>query len=158
MAGAATTCGSSRPGSTTADRKPRGVWTGLRCWNVRSRTSLLSWPNYDGPDERRRWRPTRGWSAKRRQRSSRWVAMTIVPRNGKFGVKVWDPGQKHYRWVGSFDTQAEAAQAERDATLKPGKDVPTVEQWGRIWLSDYARPAPATRQVYRQAVKVIAAE
>ncbi len=84
--------------------------------------------------------------------------MTIIPRNGKFGVKVWDSGQKRYRWVGSYDTEAEAAQSERDATLKPGKDVPTVEQWGRIWLSDYARPAPATRQVYRQAVNAIAAE
>ena len=84
--------------------------------------------------------------------------MTIVPRNGKFGVKVWDSEQKRYRWIGSFETEAEAAQSERDAALKPGRDVPTVEQWGRIWLSDYARPAPATRQVYRQAVKVIAAE
>jgi integrase len=81
--------------------------------------------------------------------------MTLVPRNGKFGVKVWDRGQKRYRWLGSFDTEAEALRAERDANLQPGKDAPTVEQWGRIWLSDYARPAPATRLVYRQAVKVI---
>jgi integrase len=78
--------------------------------------------------------------------------MTIVPRNGKFGVKVWDSGQKRYRWIGSYDTEAEAAQAERDASLKPGKDVPTVEQWGRVWLSDYAREAPSTQRSYRYAV------
>src|ERR1022692_2403791 len=81
--------------------------------------------------------------------------MTIVPRNGKFGVKVWDSGQKRYRWIGSFDTEVEAAQSERDATLKPGKDVPTVEQWGRVWLSDYAREAPSTQRSYRYAVQQI---
>ena len=57
--------------------------------------------------------------------------MTIIPRNGKFGVKVWDPGRKRYRWVGSFDTEAEAIRAEADANLQPGRDVPTVEQWVR---------------------------
>ena len=81
--------------------------------------------------------------------------MTIVPRNGKFGVKVWDSGQKRYRWIGSFDTEVEAAQSQRDATLKPGKDVPTVKQWGRVWLSDYAREAPSTQRSYRYAVKQI---
>lgn len=30
-----------------------------------------------------------------------------------------------------------------------------MEQWGRIWLTDYARDAPATQQVYAQAVKSI---
>ena len=83
--------------------------------------------------------------------------MTIIPRNGKFGVKVWDPGQRHYRWIGSFGTQGEAAEAERDATLKPGTDVPTIEQWGRVWLSDYAREAPATQRSYRYAVEQITA-
>lgn len=81
--------------------------------------------------------------------------MTIIPRNGRFGVKVWDRGQKRYRWLGSFDTEAEALRVEADARLRPGKDSPTVEQWGRIWLSDYARPAAATRLVYRQAVNAI---
>jgi integrase len=81
--------------------------------------------------------------------------MTIVPRNGKFGVKVWEPGRQRYRWIGSFDTEAEATQAERDATLKPGKKVPTVEQWGRAWLSDYAREARSTQRSYRYAVAQI---
>ncbi len=81
--------------------------------------------------------------------------MTIVARKGRFGVKVWDQGAKRYRWVGSFDTEAEARLAEADALPQPTHASPTVEQWGRIWLTDYARDAAATRQVYAQAVKWI---
>ncbi len=83
--------------------------------------------------------------------------MTIVRRNGRFGVKVWDPGAKRYRWIGSYSTETEARQAETDAALSPRDASPTVAQWGKIWLSDYAREAPATRQVYRQAVKAVTA-
>ena len=84
--------------------------------------------------------------------------MTIIPRGDRFGVKVWDRGRKRYRWVGSFDAEDSAIQAERDANLQPGKDMPTVGQWGRIWLSDYARNAAATRLVYKQAVNAIKKE
>jgi integrase len=82
--------------------------------------------------------------------------LTIVARKGRFGVKVWDQGAKRYHWVGSFDTEAAARLAEADALPKPTHASPTVEQWGRIWLTDYARDAAATRQVYAQAVKSIA--
>jgi hypothetical protein len=81
--------------------------------------------------------------------------LTIVPRNDRFGVKVWDRCEKQYRWVGSFDTEAEARLAEADALPQPSNRSPTVEQWGRIWLTDYARDAPATQLVYAQAVKSI---
>lgn len=84
--------------------------------------------------------------------------MTIVPRGTRFGVKVWDPGQRRYRWIGTYATETEAIQAERDATLRPGRDIPTVEQWARIWLSDYARPAPATQRSYRYASDRIRAD
>ena len=33
--------------------------------------------------------------------------------------------------------------------------MPTVEQWGRVWLSDYAREAPSTQRSYRYAVEQI---
>ena len=46
-------------------------------------------------------------------------------------------------------------QAEADAQFRPGRDSPTIEQWGRVWLSDYARESPGTRLVYKQAVKTI---
>ncbi|HEY7830916.1 MAG TPA: site-specific integrase [Solirubrobacteraceae bacterium] len=81
--------------------------------------------------------------------------MTIIPRGDRFGVKVWDRGKKRYRWVGSFDTEAEARQVESDASLKPGRDLYTVEQWARIWLSDYVRPAKSTQETYRYDVDKI---
>jgi integrase len=84
--------------------------------------------------------------------------VTIIPRNGTYGVKVWDRGLKRYRWVGSFETEAEAVRAEQDATLKPERHAPSVEQWGRVWLSDYAREAPATQRSYRYAVEQIKAK
>lgn len=84
--------------------------------------------------------------------------MTLVPRGTKWGVKVWDAGKRRYRWIGTFATEAEAISAERDATVRPGGETPTVEQWARIWLSDYARPAPATQQTYRYAVEQIKRE
>ena len=58
--------------------------------------------------------------------------MTIVPRNGRFGVKVWDRCEKRYRWIGSFDTEAEASLAEADALPQPNHRSPTIEQWGRV--------------------------
>lgn len=81
--------------------------------------------------------------------------MTIIPRGDKFGVKVWDKGKAKYRWVGTFPTEGDAEAAEKaEATLQKGH-VPTVEEWIRIWLSDYARPAESTRQTYRCAAKQI---
>lgn len=84
--------------------------------------------------------------------------MTIVKRGDSWGVKVWDAGRKRYRWVGSYRTEAEAKRAESDASLRPLRDTPSVEQWARVWLSDYARPSAATRMVYRQEATKISSE
>lgn len=85
--------------------------------------------------------------------STRDVADTS---HGRFGAKIWNPGRKGYRWLGTFDTEAAARQAESDAKLKPGAEMPTVKQWARIWLSDYARPAASTQATYRYATQRIA--
>jgi integrase len=84
--------------------------------------------------------------------------MTIVHRKGTFGVKVWDPGRRHYRWVGSFESREEAVHAEQDANAIAARETPTVAQWGRVWLSDYARAAASTQRTYRYAVKQITSE
>lgn len=81
--------------------------------------------------------------------------MTLIHRNSRWGVKVWNQGQRKYVWVGTFSSEQEALQAEADATLKPGKDTPTVQQWGRVWLSDYPRAAASTQRTYRYAVEQI---
>jgi integrase len=81
----------------------------------------------------------------------------IIKRNGRWGVRVCEPGGRR-RWLGTFDTPELAKRAEEDWTLKPGRRAPTVEQWSRVWLVDYARDAPATRRTYRYSVKQIVAE
>lgn len=83
--------------------------------------------------------------------------MTIIPRGDRHGVKIWDPTRRGYRWVGTFDTREQAEQAEREASGTP-RETGSVDQWGRVWLADYSRPAPATRRTYRYAVDQITAK
>jgi integrase len=84
--------------------------------------------------------------------------VTIIERRGRYGVKAWDSTSKSYRWLGTTTT-LEAAQAlEREHKVRSGQATPSVREWAQIWLSDYARPAPATRMVYRQAAKRITSE
>jgi integrase len=83
---------------------------------------------------------------------------TIVERNGRYGVKVWERGRGAYRWLGTRSTREAAEQLISDALVKSGSTEPTVSDWARIWLSDYSRPSGATRMVYRQAVNRISRE
>jgi integrase len=83
--------------------------------------------------------------------------MTLVKRGSRWGVRVREPGG-HQRWLGTFDTRELAEQAEADWTLRPGRIAPTVAHWGRVWLTDYARDAAATRRTYAYAVKQITDE
>lgn len=84
--------------------------------------------------------------------------MTIIPRGDRYGVKVWDAGKHGYRWIGTYLTEDAAIDAERAATLRPGKDMPTVAEWARIWLADYPRAAAATRRTYLYATVQIAGD
>lgn len=81
--------------------------------------------------------------------------MTLVPRNGRWGVKIWNPGRGGYKWVGTFATEGEALLAEEATRVGGGKEVPTVEVWARVWLSDYPRPGEQTRRTYRYAIDQI---
>src|ERR1700759_5347754 len=77
--------------------------------------------------------------------------MAIVRRGDKYGVRVWVDGR--HRWLGTFATRAEAKRAEASATVQPiAGSTMTVEQWARIWLERYARPAAATRRTYGYAI------
>jgi integrase len=77
----------------------------------------------------------------------------IVKRSGSFGVSVYDPSTKWKRWVGTFPTQREAREAEREAAShrRVGSKVSCAEFASR-WLIDYARPAAATRRTYSYAL------
>jgi hypothetical protein len=84
--------------------------------------------------------------------------MAVRRRGTKWTVKVYDPGAPgKQRWIGSFDTEAEAVDAERAATLgiAPSARARTIRDWSMVWLHDYARPAPATQRTYRYAVERI---
>jgi integrase len=69
-------------------------------------------------------------------------------------------GAGRQRWIGTFDTEAEADDAERAATLgiAPSARARTIEDWSIVWLRDYNRPALSTRRTYRFAVERINAD
>lgn len=74
----------------------------------------------------------------------------------RYGVRVYRDGK--YKWLGTFDTEAEAKLEEQRATLNPRRERLTVEQWADIWLRDYARPGKNTRRNYSYGAKKIVAE
>src|SRR3954447_24501329 len=84
--------------------------------------------------------------------------MAIRRRGDKWTVKVYDPAAPgRQRWVGTFDTPGEAADAERAATLgiAPSARARTIRDWSMVWLRDYARPALSTQRTYSSAVERI---
>ncbi len=78
----------------------------------------------------------------------------IFERNGKWCVAVYDPTLKRKRWVGTFASSREARRAEREASQKRmSLSRITCAEFVELWLSDYARDAPATRRTYKYALK-----
>jgi integrase len=77
----------------------------------------------------------------------------IKKRGAAYGVSVYDPALKRKRWVGTFETLREAREAERDASRRRGTLARiTCGEFVDRWLTDYARPAPATRRTYTYAL------
>jgi hypothetical protein len=82
----------------------------------------------------------------------------IERRGNKHTVRVWNRAQRKMVWVGTYDSRAEAQDAEARATLKPRRGAPiAVRQWAEMWRSDYARPAAATQRNYCYGTERIAA-
>jgi integrase len=74
----------------------------------------------------------------------------IVKRGNKYGVRIWSKAEQKMLWLGTFDSRQEAKDAQARATLKPRRSRPiTVADWSAVWLSDYVRPAAATRSNYK---------
>jgi integrase len=78
----------------------------------------------------------------------------IVSRKGKYGVSVYDKTLGRKRWVGTYRTQREAREAEREALRSSGaRGSETCGDFARRWLTDYPREAAASRKTYRYAIK-----
>jgi hypothetical protein len=78
----------------------------------------------------------------------------IRKRAGGYGVAVYDSVAKRKRWVGTFSTLREAREAERLAAASPaarGND--SCAAVAERWLTDNARPAPASQRTYRYALQ-----
>lgn len=81
----------------------------------------------------------------------------IVPRNGRFGVRVYLGGGK-YEWLGMRDTEEEALLLEAEARVgrRQSGGKYTVAQWGDRWLKLHvAKKEASTRRTYHYAVQQI---
>ena len=78
----------------------------------------------------------------------------IVKRGKGYGVSVYDPAVKRKRWIGTYQTLRDAREAERDAgRRKLSSSRITCREFVERWLTDYPRPAAATRRNYRYGLR-----
>ncbi len=78
----------------------------------------------------------------------------IRKRSGGYGVAVYDGASKQKRWVGTFPTLREAREAERQASASPAaRGSDTCAAVAERWLTNHARPAPASQRTYRYALQ-----
>jgi hypothetical protein len=78
----------------------------------------------------------------------------IVRRGSSYGVSVYDAALKRKRWVGTFETLRVAREAERNASRRRGSAARlTCREFVDLWLTNYARPAPATQRTYGYALR-----
>ena len=82
----------------------------------------------------------------------------IVKRGKGYGVSVYDSALKRKRWVGTFKTLSEAREAERAASRRRGVGRLRCGEFGDLWLTNYARPAGATRRTYGYGVAAFVKE
>jgi hypothetical protein len=86
--------------------------------------------------------------------------MTIRKRGERWPVEVYDPAVKsRKRYVGTFDTQAEAREAkrlaEKDVARRRGKrGNETVADWAARWLELRPRQKESTNIAYREQVAI----
>jgi len=82
--------------------------------------------------------------------------VSTIPRGSRFVTKFVLDGQQH--WVGTFNSQEEGEQAERDyrqrlALEKIEGPAETCRSWGDRWLKEFPRPGVETRRQYERAVR-----
>jgi hypothetical protein len=78
----------------------------------------------------------------------------IVKRGGRYGVSVYDKTLGRKRWVGTYATQREARDAEREAASASavlGRE--TCADYAVRWLKEQPRKAAASRRTYGYALQ-----
>jgi integrase len=78
----------------------------------------------------------------------------IVKRGGRYGVSVYDKTLGRKRWVGTYATQREARDAEREAASTSavlGRE--TCADYAARWLKEQPRKAAASRRTYGYALQ-----
>lgn len=83
--------------------------------------------------------------------------MTIIARNGTFGVRVYDPTARRKRWVGTFPNLRAAKRAELAAMDEHSSGI-TVKGFAEEWLILFPRPAESTRIHYAERVSGFVSE
>jgi integrase len=79
--------------------------------------------------------------------------VAIVKRGKRYGVVIYERGRR--RWIGTYGSRLEAAEAEAQATLErrtPNANL-TVEVFAKTWLKRYPRPKRSTEVHYAQQIK-----
>lgn len=81
----------------------------------------------------------------------------IIKRGSRYAVRVYVA--KRQVWVGTFRTQKEAREAERNALVRvrPAADE-TVGEFVKRWLRDFKRPRASTNRHYASMVKPLVAD
>lgn len=80
----------------------------------------------------------------------------IGKRGDKWIVTIYDKATKGKQWVGTFDTESDAKDAEARAWLerkkKPSESGETCDEFAARWLRDYPRQRTATNLGYTERV------
>lgn len=78
--------------------------------------------------------------------------MAVVKRGKRFGAVVYEGGR--HRWVGTFEREREAREAEAKALLERKTDgAVTVGEFAATWLETHPRPKRSTEVHYEQAIR-----
>lgn len=78
--------------------------------------------------------------------------MSIIKRGDGFGVKIYDRHARKHRWVGTFETRAQARKAEAEAIIDGQAETATVAWYAGRWLEQHPRPKRATNLHYADAI------
>jgi integrase len=86
--------------------------------------------------------------------------MGVYKRGKRWGAVIYEPAIGSRRWLGTFDTKADAREIFEDARKRSrrGGRVETIASFAARWMDDYPRRKESTTKHYRQQIKALASE